>query len=242
MSRAATRNRLLASLPDADLKRWSPSLRAVRLAQGQVLHELGERPGHVYFPTTAIVSLLYKASPSLSAEVGMIGNEGMVGLPLLTGDDAEPLGRAVVQSTGWAFQLSASALRDDRERGLLMQLLLWHTQALVTQIAQIAACIRHHSVTQQMCRWLLLCLDRVDTDDLSATQAVIAAKLGVRRAGVNECARRLQEGGLIRCSRGRISILNRVGLEQQACGCYEVIRKEYRRLKLDPRARVSEAP
>ena len=164
----------------------------------------------------------------------MIGKEGMGGMPLLASGEIQPLGLAMVQSTGWAFELDGRVVEDEHERSLLLPLLLRHTQVLVAQIAQTAACIRHHSIIQQMCRWLLLCLDRSETDELVTTQAIIAAKLGVRRAGINECVRRLQDVQLIHCWRGHISVVDRLGLERQACGCYELIRVAYRRMKLDP--------
>ncbi|MDQ6639516.1 MAG: Crp/Fnr family transcriptional regulator [Pseudomonadota bacterium] len=232
MSRAATRNRLLAALPTDDLKRWSPDLHAVKLTQGQVLHQPGHAPSHVYFPTTAIVSLLYSASGAPAAEIGMIGNEGIVGASLLASEEGGSPACAMVQSSGWGFRLEARRLRAEMERSSVQQLLLRHTQALVTQMAQTAACARHHSLVQQLCRWLLLCLDRAEGNELATTQALIAAKLGVRRAGVCECAHRLQDDGLIRHARGLIAVLDRAGLQRRACGCYAQIRQEYARLSL----------
>jgi CRP-like cAMP-binding protein len=230
MFEAARQNRLLASLPDEDMRRWGPHLHAVKLVRGDVLCEPGGRCVDVYFPITAIVSLLYEASKGVSAEIGMVGNEGVVGTTLLMSEDAGPPGCAVVQSTGWAFRFEARLLRADLERSAVMQMLLRHTQALVTQLGQTAACIRHHPIEQQLCRWLLLCLDRVGGNELATTQATIAAKLGIRRAGVGECAHKLQSQGYIRYSRGSITVIDRSGLERCACGCYEVIRGEYRRL------------
>lgn len=235
MTRAAKQNRLLAALPDEDLKRWSPHLVAVNLTCGEVLHAPGMHLNHVYFPTTAIVSLVYPApGAQAAAEIGMVGHEGVVGASLLASDDGGPPGRAVVQSSGWAFRLDAERLRADQERSSIRQLLLRHTHALVTQMAQTAACVRHHSLVQQMCRWLLLCLDRVDGADLATTQALIAARLGVRRAGVSECASKLEAAGVIRHTRGLIAVLDRAELERCACGCYALIRNEYRRLLLAP--------
>ncbi len=240
MPRAATRNLLLAALTDLELKRWNPHLQAVQLAQGQVLHEPGQAVTHVYFPTTAIVSLLCPLSSTLVTEVAMVGSEGIVCPTLLVTDDEGPPGRVVVQSAGWAFRMSLLTLRADVEHGSVIRLLLRHAQALVFQISQRAACCRHHSVIEQMCRWLLLCLDRTEADDVTTTQSEIAAKLGVRRAGVSECAHLLQERRLIKYSRGHISVINRAGLEQLSCECYALIRKEYKRLGLE-RIRLRDA-
>ena len=231
MSEAARQNRILASLPAQDLKRWAPHLQAVKLTRGDVLHEPGMPEAHAYFPTCGVISLTYEGAAGETAEIGMVGNEGMIGASLSTSEfDAGPPSGAVVQSDGWAFRFEARRLQADLERRAVWELLWRHSQALMTQMAQTASCIRHHAIEQQFCRWLLLCLDRSAGAELTTTQATIAAKLGVRRAGINECLRRLQEEGTIRSARGLVVVLERARLEQRACGCYEVIRKEYRRL------------
>jgi CRP-like cAMP-binding protein len=230
MFEAARQNRLLSSLPDDDLKRWGPHLRAVPLGRGVVLQESGQPPTYAYFPTSAVVSLIYEASAGAAAEIGMVGNEGVVGALLVASDEAGPPARAMVQSAGWAFRMDAHLLRADLERLAVRDLLWRHAQALITQMAQTAACMRHHPIEQQFCRWLLLCLDRAGGAELITTQATIAAKLGVRRAGISECAHKLQGAGYIRYARGSLTVVDRAGLELKACGCYRVIRDEYRRL------------
>jgi CRP-like cAMP-binding protein len=231
------RNHLLAALPDAEWQRWLPQLEWVDLALGQVLYESGRTLSHVYFPTTAIVSLLYVMEDGASAEIAVVGFEGLVGISLFMGGESTP-SRAVVQSAGRGVRLPASAMKLEFNRaGPVMHLLLRYTQALITQMAQTAVCNRHHSLDQQLCRWLLLSLDRLDGPDLVMTQELIANMLGVRREGVTEAALKLQTMGLIRYARGRISVLDRPGLEQRTCECYAVVKKEYDRL-LPERAAV----
>ena len=203
---------------------------------GQVLYESGRTLSHVYFPTTAIVSLLYVMENGASAEIAVVGNEGIVGISLFMGGESTP-SRAVVQSAGWGFRLRAQMIKDEFNRsGPVMHLLLRYTQALITQMAQTAVCNRHHSLDQQLCRWLLLSLDRLRSNDLVMTQELIANMLGVRREGVTESALKPQTAGLIRYARGRISVLDRPGLEARTCECYAVVKKEYDRLLPDQRA------
>jgi len=195
-----------------------------------VLYESGGTLSHVYFPTTAIVSLLYVMENGASAEIAVVGHEGLVGISLFMGGESTS-SRAVVQSAGEGFRLKAQAIKDEFNRsGPVLHLLLRYTQALITQMAQTAVCNRHHSLDQQLCRWLLLSLDRLDNNELVMTQELIANMLGVRREGVTEGALKLQADGLIRYVRGRITILNRVGLEERTCECYAVVKKEYDRL------------
>jgi CRP-like cAMP-binding protein len=223
-------NQLLAALKEDESRRWLPSLEAVDLPLGKVLYEPGVTMSHVYFPTTAIVSLLYVMENGASAEIAVVGHEGLVGISLFMGGESTP-SRAVVQSAGRGFRLSAQLVKDEFDRaGPLLHLLLRYTQALITQMAQTAVCNRHHSLDQQLCRWLLLSLDRLDGDDLVMTQSLIANMLGVRREGVTEAALALQGAGLIRYSRGRISVLDRRGLERRTCECYAVVKREYDRL------------
>ena len=197
---------------------------------GQVLYESGGTMQHVYFPTTAIVSLLYVMENGASAEIAVVGNEGIVGVSLFMGGGSTP-SRAVVQSAGEGFRLNAQALKDEFDQaGPVLHLLLRYTQALITQMAQTAVCNRHHALDQQLCRWLLLSLDRLQSNELVMTQELIANMLGVRREGVTECALKLQKAGLIRYIRGRITVLDRLGLEQRTCECYAVVKKEYDRL------------
>jgi CRP-like cAMP-binding protein len=221
---------LLSALPLAELERWRPKLERIELPLGKVLYESGGTMSHVYFPTTAIVSLLYVMEDGASAEIAVVGNEGLVGVSLFMGGGSTP-SRAVVQSAGAGFRLPATALKEEFERsGPVMHLLLRYTQALITQMAQTAVCNRHHSLDQQLCRWLLLSLDRLQCDELVMTQELIANMLGVRRGGVTEAALKLQEAGLIRYARGHITVLNREGLEKRTCECYAVVKKEYDRL------------
>jgi len=223
-------NQLLAALPDAEWQRWLPKLEAVPLPLGSVLYESGGTLSHVYFPTTAIVSLLYVMESGASAEIAVVGNEGLVGISLFMGGDSTP-SRAVVQSAGQGYRLAAAAMQQEFDRaGAAMHLLLRYTQALITQMAQTAVCNRHHSLDQQLCRWLLLSLDRLQGNELKMTQELIANMLGVRREGVTEGATRLQQAGLIRYARGHITVLDRAGLEARTCECYAVVRKEYDRL------------
>ncbi|MDN3923263.1 Crp/Fnr family transcriptional regulator [Roseateles violae] len=223
-------NGLLAALPDAEWQRWLPHLESVDMPLGQVLYESGRTLSHLYFPTTAIVSLLYVLENGASAEIAVVGNEGIVGISLFMGGGSTP-SRAVVQSAGQGFRLGARWVTDEFNRaGPVMHLLLRYTQALITQMAQTAVCNRHHSLDQQLCRWLLLSLDRLQGDDLVMTQELIANMLGVRREGVTEAALKLQKAGLISYARGHISVRDRPGLETRTCECYAVVKKEYERL------------
>jgi CRP-like cAMP-binding protein len=224
------KNRLLAVLPEAEWQRWLPQLELVEMPLGEVLYESGGTLSHVYFPTTAIVSLLYVMENGASAEIAVVGNEGLVGVSLFMGGESTP-SRAVVQSAGQGIRLEAGAMKNEFNRaGPTLHLLLRYTQALITQMAQTAVCNRHHSVDQQLCRWLLLSLDRLTGDELVMTQELIANMLGVRREGVTEAALKLQHAGLIRYTRGRITVLDRAGLEKRTCECYAVVKKEYDRL------------
>jgi CRP-like cAMP-binding protein len=221
---------LLAALPETEWTRWYALLEAVEMPLGQVLYEPGAGLSHVYFPTTAIVSLLYVMENGASAEIAVVGNEGIVGISLFMGGESTP-GRAVVQSAGQGFRLRAQTVKDEFNRaGAVLHLLLRYIQALITQMAQTAVCNRHHTLDQQLCRWLLLSLDRLPGNELVMTQELIANMLGVRRKGVTEAAARLQQVGLISYSRGRISVLDRGGLEKRTCECYAVVKKEYDRL------------
>jgi CRP-like cAMP-binding protein len=229
-ARDARSNRLLAALSEAEWLRWLPRLEPVHMPLGQALYESGAMLSHVYFPTTAIVSLLYVMENGASAVIAVVGNEGIVGVSLFMGGGSTP-SRAVVQSAGEGFRLDAQTMKDEFERaGGVMHVLLRYTQALITQMAQTAVCNRHHSLDKQLCRWLLLSLDRLHGNELEMTQELIANMLGVRREGVNESALKLQRAGLIDYSRGHIKVLDRAGLEQRTCECYAVVRKEYDRL------------
>jgi len=228
-------NRLLAQLSSEESARWLPLMEAVELPLGQVLYESGRLQSHVYFPSTAIVSLLYVLENGASAEIAVVGNEGLVGISLFMGGETTP-SRAVVQSAGRGFRLRAQAVKDEFNRaGPVMHLLLRYTQALITQMAQTAVCNRHHSLDQQLCRWLLLSLDRLQGSELVMTQELIANMLGVRREGVTESALKLQASGLIRYARGHITVLDRLGLEARTCECYAVVRDEYARLLPQPK-------
>ena len=223
-------NHLLAALPNLVTSRWLAHLEDVELGLGQVLYESGGTLSHVYFPTTAIVSLLYVMENGASAEIAVVGNEGIVGISLFMGGESTP-SRAVVQSAGRGLRLKAQILKDEfNQAGPVLHLLLRYTQALITQMAQTAVCNRHHSLDQQLCRWLLLSLDRLQGDELVMTQELIANMLGVRREGVTEGALKLQQAGLIRYARGRITVLDRGGLEKRTCECYAVVKSEYDRL------------
>jgi len=223
-------NRLLAVLPEAELARWLPRMEPVPLQLGKVLYESGSQLAHVYFPTTAIVSLLYVMEDGGSAEIAVVGREGVVGISLFMGGGSTP-SRAVVQSAGHGFRVNASLMMEEFNRaGPVLHLLLRYTQALITQMAQTAVCNRHHTLDQQLCRWLLLSLDRLDSRELVMTQELIANMLGVRREGVTEAAGHLQEAGLIRYRRGHITVLDRAGLEKRSCECYAVVKTEYDRL------------
>ena len=223
-------NHLLASLPKAELARWLPLLEAVDMPLGYVVYESGSTLTHVYFPTTAIVSLLYVMENGASAEIAVVGNEGLVGVSLFMGGGSTP-SRGVVQSAGKGFRLKADVMHAEFDRaGPVLHLLLRYTQALITQMAQTAVCNRHHTLDQQLCRWLLLSLDRLQGNQLVMTQELIANMLGVRREGVTEGALKLQRAGLISYTRGRINVLDRPGLEKRSCECYAVVKKEYDRL------------
>ena len=223
-------NHLLDALPAVDYQRIAPQLELVPMSLGEVLYESGARMRYVYFPTTCIISLLYVMEDGASAEMAIVGNEGMLGISLFMGGETTP-SRAVVQSAGHAFRLKADLLKDEFGRfGPTMHLLLRYTQTLITQMAQTAVCNRHHSVDQQLCRWLLLSLDRLASSEISMTQELIANMLGVRREGVTEAAGKLQDAGLIHYSRGRITVLDRPGLEARSCECYQVVKTEFDRL------------
>jgi CRP-like cAMP-binding protein len=223
-------NHLLDALPPADYERLVSHLELIPLGLGDILYESGSKLRHVYFPTTCIISLLYVMEDGASAEIAIVGNEGILGISLFMGGDTTP-SRAVVQSAGHAFRLKAELLKSEFGRfGPTMHLLLRYTQALITQMAQTAVCNRHHSVDQQLCRWLLLSLDRLSVNELSMTQELIANMLGVRREGVTEAAGKLQEAGLIHYRRGRITVVDRAALEARACECYRVVKTEFDRL------------
>ncbi|QDQ25617.1 Crp/Fnr family transcriptional regulator [Chitinimonas arctica] len=223
-------NHLLAALPEAEWLRWLPELEAVEMSLGQVLYESGSRMSHVYFPTTAIVSMLYVMENGAPAEIAVVGNEGVVGVSLFMGGESTP-SRAEVQSAGLGFRLRARIMKEEFDRaGPVLNLLLRYTQALITQISQTAVCNRHHSLDNQLCRSLLLSLDRLQGDELVMTQKLLANMLGVRREGVTEAALKLQSAGLIRYARGHISVLDRLGLEARSCECYAVVKREYDRL------------
>lgn len=223
-------NHLLAALSAEDFRRVSAQIKLVPLTLGEVLYESGSRQRAVYFPTNSIVSLLYMLADGASAEIAVVGNEGIIGVSLFMGGETTP-SRAVVQSAGHAYRLSGKVLKEEFTRGDAMQhLLLRYTQALLTQMAQTAVCNRHHSLDQQLCRWLLLSLDRLAGDELIMTQELIANMLGVRREGVTEAAGNLQNAGLIKYSRGHITVLDRSGLEARTCECYAVVKKEFDRL------------
>jgi CRP-like cAMP-binding protein len=226
-------NHLLAALPAAEFSRLLPHLELVAMPLGEALYESGGQLQHVYFPTTSIVSLLYVLENGASAEIAVVGNEGILGISLFMGGETTP-SRAVVQSAGHGYRLKAHLLKQEFNRaGPVLQLLLRYTQALITQMTQTAVCNRHHSVEQQLCRWLLLSLDRLSSNELTMTQELIANMLGVRREGVTEAAGNLQRTGLIRYSRGHIQVLDRPGLEREVCECYAAVKKEFDRLLRD---------
>lgn len=223
-------NHLLDALLSAELDRLSPDLELVEMPLGKVLYESGGILEHVYFPTNSIISLLYVMENGSSAEIAVVGNEGILGISLFMGGETTS-SRAVVQSAGHAYRLKAQLLKDEFNRsGPVQRLLLRYTQALITQMAQTAVCNRHHTVEQQLCRWLLLSLDRLATDELTMTQELIANMLGVRREGVTDAAGKLQRDGLINYSRGRITVLDRPKLEKRSCECYQVVKIEFDRL------------
>jgi CRP-like cAMP-binding protein len=223
-------NHLLAALPAGESTRFYPSLELVTMPLGDVLYESGDQLQHVYFPTSSIVSLLYVMADGASAEIAVVGNEGIIGIALFMGGETMP-NRAVVQSAGYAYRLKGQLLKEEFNRaGELQHLLLRYTQALLTQMSQTAVCNRHHSVDQQLCHWLLLSLDRLPSNELTMTRELIANMLGVRREGVTEAAGKLQSAGLIHYSRGHITVLDRPQLEKRACECYQVVKTEFDRL------------
>ena len=225
-----TNNLLLAALPAADYQRLAAHLEPVPLPLGWSVYESGSRMRHVFFPTEGIVSLLYVTENGASAEIAIAGNEGLVGISLFMGGESTP-SHAVVQSAGHAYRLRAEILKREFERGgELQHLLLRYTQALITQMAQTAVCNRHHTVEQQLCRWLLLSLDRLASNEIRMTKELIANMLGVRREGVTEAAGSLQHAGLIQYRRGHITVLDRQALEQRVCECYAVVKRESDRL------------
>ena len=223
-------NHLLAAVPGLEKSPWLPHLERIELPLGKVLYEPGDKLTHAYFPTTSIVSLLYVMENGASAEIAVVGNEGLVGIALFMGGESTP-SRAVVQSGGEGLRLKANVVMTEFNRaGPVLHLLLRYTQALITQMAQTAVCNRHHSLDQQLCRWLLLSLDRLSSNQLIMTQELIANMLGVRREGVTEAAGNLHKAGLIDYRRGRITVLDRARLERRTCECYAVVKKEYDRL------------
>lgn len=235
---APPKNNLLAALTAEEFERLSPYLELVKMPLGDILYESGCRLHHVYFPTTAIVSLLYVMENGASAEIAGVGNEGMVGVALFTGGETMP-NRAMVLCAGHAYRLQSQLLKEEfnraggRRSGALQGLLLRYTQALITQMSQTAVCNRHHLLEQQLCRWLLLMIDRSPSNELAMTQEMIASTLGVRREGITEVAGKLQHDGLISYRRGRITVLDRSGLEKRACECYQVVKTEFDRLLPD---------
>jgi CRP-like cAMP-binding protein len=235
-----SQNHLLAALPEAEFAALLPHLELVPMALGQMLYEPGTQLRHAFFPTTSIASLHYVTESGATAETAGVGNEGMVGVSLFMGGNTTS-SSAVVQTAGHAYRLERTILKQEFDRaGLLQRLLLRYTQALMTQMAQTAACNRHHTVEQQLCRWLLLTMDRVPSRELTMTQELVASMLGVRRESVTEVAGALQSGGYIRYRRGHITVLDRGGLEDHACECYGVVKKELDRLLNDVRYRQDE--
>jgi CRP-like cAMP-binding protein len=228
-------NHLLAALLPAEFERLSPHLGLVPMRLGEILYEPGGQMQHAYFPTTSIVSLHYVMESGVSAETAGVGNEGVVGISLFMGGDSTP-SSAVVQTAGHAYRLAGRLLKQEFNRaGSMQHLMLRYTQALITQMIQTAACNRHHSVEQQLCRWLLLTLDRLPSQELIMTQELVASMLGVRREGITQAAGNLQQAGLIRYRRGHIAVADRSGLEARACECYAVVKKELGRLLSDVR-------
>ncbi|KXS30918.1 MAG: Transcriptional regulator, Crp/Fnr family [Candidatus Gallionella acididurans] len=230
---APKQNHLLAALPAEIFERLSPHLELIQMPLGKVLYESGGQLQHAYFPTTAIVSLHYIMENGASAEIAGVGNEGVLGVSIFMGGNTTP-SRATVQTGGWGYRLKARAMLEEFDRaGPLMRLMLRYTQALMTQMSQTAVCNRHHSVEQQLCRWLLLTLDRLTSNELTMTQELIAGMLGVRREGITEAAGHLQQARIISYRRGHISVIDRSGLEARTCECYNVVRKEFHRLLSD---------
>jgi CRP-like cAMP-binding protein len=236
-----SQNHLLAALPTAEFERVAADLELMPMRLGESVYEPGGQLSHVYFPTTAIVSLLYVLESGASAEIAGVGNEGILGISLFMGGNTTP-SSAVVQTAGHGYRLPGKVLRAEFSRaGLMQRLLLRYTQALLTQMCQTAACNRHHSIEQQLCRWLLLTLDRLPSNELVMTQELVASALGVRRESITEAAGRLQHAGILRYRRGHISVLSRSGLETGACECYAVVKKEIARLLSDVRYRQHES-
>lgn len=230
-------NHLLSALLDAEFDRLAPHLELVPMLLGDVLYESGAKMQYVYFPTTSIISMHYLLENGGSSEIAGVGNEGMLGISIFMGGDTTP-SRAIVQTGGHGYRLKAHLLMEEFNRsGQVMRLLLRYTQALITHMSQTAVCNRHHSVEQQLCRWLLLTLDRLPTNELTMTQELIANMLGVRREGVTEAAGKLQGYGYISYRRGHITVLDRAGLEGNVCECYGVVKKEFTRLLSDVRQR-----
>jgi len=223
-------NQLIAGLSEAIFQRWAPNLVPVVMPLGRVLSQRGDNCPFVYFPTTAIASLLYVMDDGASASIAIIGNEGMVGVSLLMGGDS-PSSRTIVQSAGAGYRMDAEGFKKEFNRSsVVLHLFLRYTQALITQMAQTAVCNRHHSLDQQLCRWLLLSLDRMRGNKLEMTQRLIAGMLGVRREGVAQAAQKLQDAGWIHYSRGHITVVNREELEKHSCECYLTVKREYDRL------------
>lgn len=230
-----TQNHLLAALPAAELERLEPHLELIHMLLGDVLCESGGRLHYVYFPTSAIVSLHYILENGASSEIAGVGNEGMLGISLFMGGETTP-SWATVQTAGYGYRLKAAVMLQEFNRpGPVQRLLLRYTQALIMQISQTAVCNRHHTIEQQLCRWLLLTLDRLNSEELTMTQELIASMLGVRREGITEAAGKLQNAGIIRYRRGHIMVLDRSGLETHVCECYNVVKKEFDRLFCDVR-------
>ncbi|MHB9100069.1 MAG: Crp/Fnr family transcriptional regulator [Sulfuricella sp.] len=246
-SHAPRQNHLLAALPADEYERLYPHLELVQMPLGDVLYESGGELRYAYFPTTAIVSLLYVMEDGASAEIAGVGNEGIVGVALFMGGGTMP-NRAMVQCAGYAYRLKSRLLKDafnragGRRTGVMQNLLLRYTQALITQMSQTAVCNRHHSVEQQLCRWLLSSLDRSPSNELTMTQELIAGSLGVRREGITEAAGKLQNAGFVSYRRGHITVLDRSGLEKRACECYQTVKTEFDRLLPDETAAQAVEP
>jgi CRP-like cAMP-binding protein len=229
-SHTPLQNLLLAALPAEILERISPNLELIQLPLGEILYESGGQLQHVYFPTNAILSLHYVMENGATAEIAGVGNEGVLGISIFMGGNTTP-SRATVQTGGYGYRLKGQLMMEEFYRaGPMMRLMLRYTQALMTQMSQTAVCNRHHSVEQQLCRWLLLTLDRLPSNELTMTQELVASMLGVRREGITEIAGNLQRAGLISYRRGHITVLDRLGLESRSCECYNVVKKEFHRL------------
>ena len=232
---SSNQNRLLASLPTAEFEHLAPHLELVAMRLGEILYESGDQLKYVYFPTTAIVSLHYVTENGASSEIAGVGNEGVLGISLFMGGNTTP-GRAIVSASGYGYRLKARVLMEEynrvggRRAGVMQHLLLRYTQARITQVSQTAVCNRHHSVEQQLCRWLLLTLDRLPSNELTMTHELIASMIGVRREGITEAAGQLQQAGFIRYHRGHIVVLDRSGLESRVCECYAAVKNAFERL------------